>query len=49
MKRLFTALTALLLAVTMLSGCAPKEEPAVRYDVKFGVLKGYRYRCQLSA
>ena len=29
MKKLFAALTALLLAVTMLSGCAPKEEPAV--------------------
>lgn len=40
MKKLFAALTALLLAVTMLSGCAPKEEPAVRYDVRFGVLKG---------
>ena len=40
MKKLITVLMALLMAVTMLAGCKPKEEPAVRYDVNFGVLKG---------
>ena len=40
MKKFITVLMASLLAVTMLVGCKPKEEPAVRYDVNFGVLKG---------
>ena len=40
MKKLLTALSALLLVLTVMTGCTPKEEPVERYEVKLGVLKG---------